>query len=704
MIFIKEAPLVSKRPYFNFAFRIFSRLAPRRSFSAVPHDSEAVLRGLAPRRSFSGLVTRSPADSAGEVGAFTLIELLVVVALIGVLVTFVAIGFTSIRANSRDAKRISDIKQIQTALELYYTNNSIYPSTLTAGQAFFDLDQNVLMKNVPNSPSKPDGSCLTDTYVYTPVANGGSYTLKYCLGKAVETAGPGNCKAVPGEICTPNVPGWALRTAQGPDSRRSSIISSINNEYFTAGVIYGNYDFNQDGSIQAGTAESAVGFAQDDAFIASYTNTGTHRWSIRLGGINGDYGAYGVASNSNGDVIVVGSIRGSADFDQDGSIETGTVEVSTDTGNNDVFLVVYDNNGQYRWAKRMGTTSNDYGAGVAVDSQGRIVMLGRVTSGPADINGDGVISAGWPETNTYGGDSSTNDMFIAIFDDNGTNLWSQKLGGWLSEIPLNLAIDSSDNFYIAGYVQSSVDFDGDRVGNEVAVTGEPQTGYASNDGFLLSYTMTGTFRWARRFGSTSSDTASGIAIDTDNNVYISGTVIGAADLNGNASNNENTAESSSYGNSDMFVSSFSSAGTHRWSKRFGGVSNDDIRSLIVGNGLLYMTGNTTGPSDLNGDSAIQTSYPETAPATYALKDAIVIALNLSDGSHVWSRRMGGTGDDEGLWLAMDQQQVLLSTGSVRCNVKNDLDGNGSYNDGGAENAPTTCNSQSGFLVKFGTID
>ncbi len=60
---------------------------------------------------------------------FTLIELLVVIAIIGLLSTLAVVALGSARAKSRDAKRVSDIRQIQTALELYYADQNAYPAT-----------------------------------------------------------------------------------------------------------------------------------------------------------------------------------------------------------------------------------------------------------------------------------------------------------------------------------------------------------------------------------------------------------------------------------------------------------------------------------------------------------------------------------------------------------------------------------------------
>ncbi|PIS08253.1 hypothetical protein COT76_02470, partial [Candidatus Berkelbacteria bacterium CG10_big_fil_rev_8_21_14_0_10_33_10] len=54
------------------------------------------------------------------VHGFTLIELLVVIAIIGILAGVVVVNVGSAQAKARDAKRISDMKAIQTALEMYY--------------------------------------------------------------------------------------------------------------------------------------------------------------------------------------------------------------------------------------------------------------------------------------------------------------------------------------------------------------------------------------------------------------------------------------------------------------------------------------------------------------------------------------------------------------------------------------------------------
>ena len=63
---------------------------------------------------------------------FTLVELLVVIAIIGLLSTLAVVALQGARVKSRDAKRVADIKQVQTALELFASERGIYPATAGA--------------------------------------------------------------------------------------------------------------------------------------------------------------------------------------------------------------------------------------------------------------------------------------------------------------------------------------------------------------------------------------------------------------------------------------------------------------------------------------------------------------------------------------------------------------------------------------------
>lgn len=69
---------------------------------------------------------------------FTLIELLVVIAIISLLSSVVLASLSGARSSARDARRLQDMKQIQTALEMYYNNNGQYPEEDGDGRGSWD--------------------------------------------------------------------------------------------------------------------------------------------------------------------------------------------------------------------------------------------------------------------------------------------------------------------------------------------------------------------------------------------------------------------------------------------------------------------------------------------------------------------------------------------------------------------------------------
>ena len=104
---------------------------------------------------------------------FTLIELLVVIAIIGLLASVVVVATGNARLKSRDAKRLSDLQQVKSGLDIYYNLGSGYPSTAAwnaaqTAQGQLSCSGQASLK-VPQDPLNPNNSAYS--YTYTQEAN-----------------------------------------------------------------------------------------------------------------------------------------------------------------------------------------------------------------------------------------------------------------------------------------------------------------------------------------------------------------------------------------------------------------------------------------------------------------------------------------------------------------------------------------------------
>lgn len=147
---------------------------------------------------------------------FTLVEILVTVAIIGLLSTLAVVALGDARTRSRDSKRVSDVRGIMTALELYNNDNNGYPTELTpvalgvgshralcggGFKAVCDPGEDVMMGIIPDAPTPWDGDCTESENEYSyETPGGGEYVIGFCLGKSVGELSEGTHTGSPNGI------------------------------------------------------------------------------------------------------------------------------------------------------------------------------------------------------------------------------------------------------------------------------------------------------------------------------------------------------------------------------------------------------------------------------------------------------------------------------------------------------------------------
>lgn len=128
--------------------------------------------------------------------AFTLIELIVTISIIALISTVVFVSLSGSKQKERDAKKISDVLQLQTALENYKRAEGVYPSTITLGQPLVGSTTGItFLSKVPEASIGED--CGADQYSYSYSSTTKEYSFSFCINNDLEDYTAGVYAATP---------------------------------------------------------------------------------------------------------------------------------------------------------------------------------------------------------------------------------------------------------------------------------------------------------------------------------------------------------------------------------------------------------------------------------------------------------------------------------------------------------------------------
>ncbi|MDJ1174874.1 SBBP repeat-containing protein [Roseofilum capinflatum] len=341
----------------------------------------------------------------------------------------------------------------------------------------------------------------------------------------------------------------------------------------------------------------AGSYSNRDGFVAKYDEDGNQLWTQELNSPDTDE-LHGVTTDAQDNVYTVGSTNGS-------------VEGHANLGKKDAIFVKYDADGNLVWSQQFGTSEHDQLHKIISDDAGNLysvgytdgVMDGEPDKGLANallIKWDSEGNAIWTQqlrsdtgASTVGWDlardeatgsiyitgygpgslngetnAGSHDAFIAKYDNEGNLVWNRQLGTAEHDEAYAIALDTDGNPYITGWTKGALE--GHSLNGEY-------------DGFVAKYDPEGNLIWTEQYGTDGKDIHSGINIDENGQVAITGSVGSSLDGNTYA------------GGIDAALTGLDTNGNRSWSQQFGFSGSDYLRDITSANdGGFYATGGVDG--------------------------------------------------------------------------------------------------------------
>ena len=286
---------------------------------------------------------------------------------------------------------------------------------------------------------------------------------------------------------------WSTYWGGSGLERANSIFTDSNNDIVVTG-----WTETEEGLASTGAYQETFGGGRDDAFVLKFSSEGDLIWSTYYGGSGGEQGLKNKENNQKKIVLLVFTNSPASMASAD------AWQTSFGGGNADVFLAVFDENGQRIWGTYYGGALDDYGDALALGTDGTIYIGGPCNSTNA------LTSPGVHQETIAG----AFEGFIAKFTPEGQRIWGSYLGGESDDALYALDVHPGGDVFVAGYTRSD---------NGISTPDAFQTSRAGDwDAFLVRFTSDGQREWGTYYGGTQSDRAFGLKRDSENRLYLTG--------------------------------------------------------------------------------------------------------------------------------------------------------------------------------------
>ncbi|MES2763946.1 MAG: SBBP repeat-containing protein [Bacteroidota bacterium] len=389
---------------------------------------------------------------------------------------------------------------------------------------------------------------------------------------------------------------WAKALGSLYGDEGNSITLDASGNLLITGIFTGTVDFDPH---PASSYVLSGNTFFESIFILKLDNNGNFTWAKIINGYNSSSTGRSITADRSKNVYVAGCFSNSTDFDP--GINADTLK---NFGNWDAYILKLDSSGNYMWAKNIGpSTANTEGNCVTLDASENIYLTGTY-EGSSDFNPGSGVSILNP--------TAYSDIYVLKLDLNGNYIWAKKLGGSGLDKSNALLIDARKNVYTTGFFEGTSDFN-----PHVVATYTLNTTYGLNS-FISKLDSSGNFVWAKNIGrNLSNNTATSLAKDRSNNLYITGCYMNTTDFDPGP-DSFYVYMSSINSNNAAYILKLDSLGNFMNVKAFGtgayGAFGQGI--TIDMNDHVLTTGYFSGTGDFDPDSMI-THYLSSSGSTAA---------------------------------------------------------------------------------------